>query len=646
MGYPRITDLQKSRYLTLRGAGLSQARAAAKAGFSERSAKAFEQGLRDSSGDVARQARAERKLPAPIPFGELGSEARRAWDDFEFFGYRYMGRLYRPWQVETAERVRERLASPHKEFVVENAPPGGGKSTLGRDIAAWLTVRDRRLRGLFGSRVENNARRPLRALRRMLERTSPPKAPSELVERGLAVDAQATLAADFGFFKPLSSDIWKADEFVVAQFDDLPIDEKEPTWSCYGMDSGVLSNRFNIIFWDDLVDKTTIRTLDAVQGQRQWWDDEAETRLEPGGLVWLVGQRMSAQDLYRYCLDKPAPLDDDEAELDGDPVDDPERPRMYGHIVYKAHFDDRCQGRETHRAGAPAYPEGCLLDPYRLPWRECRRIQTAKPLTWAVQYQQEDGQPEGVLVPEVWIQGGDDLETGEMRPGCWDEWRDLWELPKGLAGPLVSAATVDPSGKKMWAIQWFVHGPEAMEQTWLMDLERKAMPADSLLDWHADEQMFVGIMEEWQARSVLLGRPITHWIVEVNAAQRYLLAYDHVRRWMRKWGVSIIPHTTGPRKLDEDHGPYIMRDHFKSGRFRLPGKQGLTTKARIQSLKLVDELTRWPNPGVTDDLVMGCWFFFAWLPRLVSALEKVGDDRPEEPVPAWLDRFAASISGR
>lgn len=552
------------------------------------------------------------KLPGPIPFDELGPEARRAWDDFEFFGYRYMGRLYRPWQVETAETVRARLASPHKEFEVKNAPPGGGKSTLVRDIAAWLTVRDRRLRGLFGSRVENNARRPLRALRRMLERTTPQKAPSELVERGLAVDAQACLAADFGFFKPLSSDIWKADEFVVAQFDDLPIDEKEPTWSCYGMDSGVLSNRFNLIFWDDLVDKTTIRTLDAIKGQRQWWDDEAETRLEPGGLVWLVGQRMAAQDLYRYCLDKPAPLDDDEAdELDEELADDPERPRMYGHIVYKAHYDDRCRGRETHRPDAPAYPDGCLLDPYRLPWRECRRIMTAKPLTWQVQYQQEDGNAEGTLAVDAYVYGGVG-DDGTLYPGCVDSDRALCEMPQGLVGPHFSVATVDPSGKKMWAVQWWVYTPEAGGKAWLMDLERKAMPANGLLDWEHDRQQFVGIMDEWQTRSIEMGYPISHWVVEVNAAQKYLLEFDHVRRWMIERKTLVQPHTTGPRKLDEDYGPWVTQEWWKHGRFRLPWSQ--RGMARVQSLKLIEEATSWPNAGVTDDEVMASWFFVIRLP--------------------------------
>ena len=33
----------------------------------------------------------------------------------------------------------------------------------------------------------------------------------------------------------------------------------------------------------------------------QWWEVEAETRLEPGGLLILQGQRLGRDDLYRWA---------------------------------------------------------------------------------------------------------------------------------------------------------------------------------------------------------------------------------------------------------------------------------------------------------------------------------------------------------
>jgi hypothetical protein len=39
---------------------------------------------------------------------------------------------------------------------------------------------------------------------------------------------------------------------------------------------------------------------------------------------------------------------------------------IYKHVTYKAHYEDRCVG--DHGKAAAAWPEGCLLDPKRVPW--------------------------------------------------------------------------------------------------------------------------------------------------------------------------------------------------------------------------------------------------------------------------------------
>lgn len=523
-----------------------------------------------------------------------------------------------------------------------NVFPGAGKSTLRHDVTAWVTVRNRRIRGLFGSRKEANAGRDLMRLRRSLERSSPPKAKPFDLAHGLAVDAEACLAMEFGSFKPLTRELWTRGEFVVAQFDEEMVEEREPTWSCYGIDSGLLSNRFEFAAWDDIDDKATLRTMSAVENLRSTWDDECETRVEQGGLLWVIQQRLAPHDVSRYCLDKRVPVDEDDA-VDGDGGE--LRP-VYHHVVYKAHNEDRCRGRETHGKDAPAWPDGCLLDPRRAPWsgsNGLRVIAQTKPRNFRLSYQQEDVEADDVLVPEEWISGGTDPETGELLPGCWDPRRGLCELPDGLVGPLVSIATVDPSPTKMWALQWWIHAPNASNQSFLMDLERRAMPANELLDWNANDGRFYGLMEEWQQRSVKLGWPIKTWIVEVNAAQRFLLAYDHVRRWIAARSTAIVPHTTSVRKLDEDKGPWIVRDHFRYGRVRLPGRNNVRpSMARVQSMKLVDEVTRYPNAGVTDDQVYACWFYFANLPKYSRSVPI----ETTEQVPGWLEGYAASLAGR
>jgi hypothetical protein len=118
----------------------------------------------------------------------------------------------------------------------------------------------------------------------------------------MAKDAVSTLITDYVRFKPANSDLWRLEEFILAQDGGVAIDDKEANFVAYGMDSGFLGGRFDTVIWDDLVDKTNIRTADSRELLINWWETEAETRLDPGGLLILHGQRMAADDLYRYAL--------------------------------------------------------------------------------------------------------------------------------------------------------------------------------------------------------------------------------------------------------------------------------------------------------------------------------------------------------
>src|SRR5690606_34163674 len=119
-------------------------------------------------------------------------------------------------------------------------------------------------------------------------------------------------------------------------------------------------------------------------------------------------------------------------------------------------------------------------------------------------------------------EGGRDPVTAETFVGCWDTERALAQLPKGLRPPLVSVATADPSPTKFWAIEWIVYQP-ATGFRFLMDLERRKMSAPEFLDWNEREQTFSGVMETWQERSKRMGVPIGWWVIEQNAAQRFIM---------------------------------------------------------------------------------------------------------------------------
>ncbi len=631
-----VTPYRKAKFLRLTGEGMTVAEAAARAGISESTAyrlrreivqerakkaareeaASWTENRRDREGGSG-SALAEAELPGPIPPERLKAEARRALEDFGYFRLRYFGRGATPWQEEAAYQILGLLGSPDREYVVMNVPPGSGKTTLMHDITCWLIARDRSIRIITGSATSALASRNLMRVRRSLERVRPVKGDSAKVATGHEFDALATLAGDYGRFKPLDRELWTRDAFVVMQFEDRgAIEDKEPTVSAYGVDSGFIGGRYDFSLWDDLVDPRRIRSSEQAEALEDWYVDACETRLEPGGLHLLVGQRLASDDLYRFALDMLAPEYDDDGAIDTYERTDEEiaeerlRPdedrtgKKYKRIVYKAHYEDRCAER-SHRRDAVPYPQGCLLDPHRLPYRELAAIQANRARSFSVVYQQEDVDRQEVLIPREWITGGGDFV------GCMDHDRDRWEIPPGiLRGESLVVATADPSPTQFWSIQcWLYHEPS--KQRFLLDHVRAKMDVTKFLDYNPVSREYSGIMHEWQNLSEALGWRIQYWIVEQNAAQRFMLQYAHVRTWRIAKGVDIIGHTTSVNKADPNYGISTLKQHYRFGRVRLPGKG----EGKLASLRLVDEVTRYPH-GRTDDCVMAQWMFEWNLPRL------------------------------
>jgi hypothetical protein len=810
----------------------------------------------------------------------------------------------------------EVMDAPHNfvanEFVVHNS----GKTQINSyALPLWLTARDRGLRGLIGSVTGRMAVTYTQRIRRALETVLPLEADSEDITKGIAMDALATLSEDFGRFKPVDHESWTKDAFIVEQLGGVSITNKEPTWTAVGRDQEFIGGRYDFCMWDDLVSLKRMRTIEMIEEDRDWWDSYAERRLEPGGLLILQGQRLNSEDLSRYCLNMEVGLDDEDDEddeeigsLGGSELRQEEGiRRKYHHIKFKAHYEELCLGKPTHKISAPAYPEGCLLAPRRLTWKELSSIQRNKPDTYAVVFQQEDVGASEVLVPKIWIDG-----NGAEFPGCWDKNRDRLEIPSGLSGETWSVMSCDPSPSRFWGIQWWclaagskiatlrgeipiesvrsddkvltrggwrdvqhvtymgdkavlniqlsngrtlrctpdhkilttggwyradeltsasfvvaphsgssrtgsagsftslthdqvlsevgmsartmsfshldndvggaphvglvvldgeVDGPYTQavpaemadfnllrnftdqraicesvgktlpvatqrpsdhpvgtasscllstvpdstvtdciasveeeldvdsdplsqgvrsvvtgftdnglftdnwvsasagvhvvsitpglfmpvydigvegdlheftaegvivhncfhpdsDQRFLIDLERRAMDADDFLDWNNNDQAFTGLLQEWWQTSVTLGFPITHVIVEVNAAQRFLLQFEHVRRWMMKTNVEIIPHSTHANKSNAEYGVQTLRPHYRFGRVRLPGKG----EGRLCSMKLIEEVTRYPK-GSTDDELMAQWFT-EWQYPLIYQPSAANDTQAWRP--SWM----------
>ena len=634
MGNHRIAKDQLETYWGLRQIGYSQKRAAQGAGFSIATAERIER--RDKNkvrGQELQLMKSLEEMPGPIPYDDLCDEAKRALEDFSYFQERYLGRLSLPWQKEAADAIALLLETDEEEYVVINAPPGSGKSTVFvHDIPIWLIIRNRAIRLMIGSATMSLAERYLDRMRRTLERTDPVKAPIDQLNRGEAKDAIATLSEDFGRFRPSSKEVWTKQAFLVEQPSDTgAVAEKEPTVSAYGIDSSFIGGRYNGVFWDDLVDPSKMRTNEKKDQLQDIYQDVCESRLEPGGLFVLQGQRLASDDLYRFALDMRAIGEGEDEDDDEDEEEAPRTPRIgegragmkYHHLKFRAHYEDRCDGTQHKRTSEP-YPKGCLLSPRRLSWRKLQGLMANRGERFTVVYQQEDSDPTEVLVNPDWVYGND------MFIGCIDKARDRLEIPMELQGrsDVLSVATADPSPTNYWSVQWWIYDPTT-EKRYLIDHLNKKMDAPDFIDGVGGTlDKFVGVMPDWQEASQTLGHPITVWIIEANAAQRFMLQYDHVNRWRSLNDVDLIAHTTGINKTNPEFGVETIAPHWRFGRIRLPGRG----EGKVRSMRLVNEVTKYPH-GRTDDCVMAEWFLEWNLPNLSTHTAETTVARR----PSWIN---------
>lgn len=584
----------------------------------------------------------------PKRYTDLEPEAREAWDSFPVFGRRYFGRIYTPWQIEAAAIVTEKLYSPRREFIVINVFPGTGKTTLfAHDIPCHLTVRDRSLRGSLGHAAAKTAGRYVNRLRRTFQRVGRFSPDPAALEKGYAVPVEGGLVEDFGRFKPVMRDLWTASEFVVEQAGLESIIEKESTWTAFGMDTDFIGNRFQFINWDDLVTKKILRSADLVQNQREWWTSEAETRLEPGGALFLVGQRLGPNDLYRYCLDMEVIAD---AYIDADGGDaeitviEPEVEKKYTQIIFQAHDEAVCKG-EHHPKIAKPQPEGCLLDPVRGPWRDLSAVMERRDGTWETVYQQLDVAPHERLVRDAWLKGGTDVD-GSVCVGSYDDDRAYGQPPHGIDRPLLSVLSIDPSGSGFWGLSTWLYD-EQSDTEWLVLFEKRKLQINEVLTQNLDTGAYAGYAEEYRGHMAAIGHPLRYVVIEVNAMNRWIAQQDLWTRWANLHGIVTLPHTTsGANKADPDRGVEAMCNRYRFGKVRLPNA---SRADQLKIMPLVTELTTATTANGTgrnagDGLM--CEWFFDWNKPNMARRRQVADAPPRRNVPFKPTAYASSLQRR
>lgn len=615
------------RFFEFREQGLSIEVSARRAHISPATAYRFSHGDQSSQGLEAAEILGISEVAGTFLLPALSPEALRGLEDFAYFRRRYFGRRSTPWQVQAVEEYVRAIESEDREYLVMNMPPGSGKSTLfTHDLPCWLIARNRAIRIMIGARTERQARQQVGRIKKSLERDVPMRVDPDKVMLGIADNAEATLQDDYGAFKPEGrSDKWRAEALVVRQLDGVSLDDKEETVAAYGQDSGFLGGRYDLVIWDDLVDGKNTRGQEGRENMREWWDSEAETRVEPGGALVLNGQRIAHNDLYKYCLEKKT--------LDGE--------AFYRHIVYRAHDTERCvdvhldpdDSKPKHQRYLAPWPDSCLLDPHRLPFADLEAKRLNNPRSFSVQYQQEDGDLVGGLLDPAWIVGGVD-DDGFMAPGCLDEDRLLGQVPSHLTGGRGWAfVTVDPSPTEFWGIIHWVYDPDA-NRRYAIDIIKRRMNPEQFLSRSIETGEYSGLLVDLMASSIEQGCKISHVVFEVNAAQRWFLSQETTQNWALITGVRMVPHTTHVNKNDPKFGVETIGDLFRQGQIRLPWGDVI---ARKRTKDFLDEAYTYPD-GETTDLVMSCWFHKLAIENHYSPVRQVNLMMPR---PSWVREHAA-----
>jgi hypothetical protein len=437
-------------------------------------------------------------------------------------------------------------------------------------------------------------------------------------------DHNAKLIRDFGRFHPeRRTAAWSVEELLVEPLNWSDLREKEPTVSAAAYDGGILSGRFKLIVWDDLVSKRNSRLPEQRAALKDWWQQEAESRLNAGGLCVLSNARYGPEDLSATAME----------DIDPEDVDEEGAPRpIYRKFAYPAHDETRCNGT-THDG---PWPAGCLLSPRFAPWRRIARERAKNEGRFLLVWQQLNSDPTGFLAQRVWFDGGTD-RLGVERVGCFDRDRHFGERPREEL-PALSVVTVDPSSAKWWAVEHWVVYPDGVQ--YLVQGLRAALKAPELLYLGPNNVGYQGVLEDWWFVALQAGCPFTYVIAEKNAQQKWLTQYPFFNEWAIARQVAIVPHETNWNKGDEDLGTEMLRPLYEFGRARLPYAGYAEQTFGDQFRK---EACSWPE-GATNDLLMGHWFLNHRVAPLLAASQIPADGtmRPESGAPSWASRQTPS----
>ena len=195
-------------------------------------------------------------------------------------GYSKLG----PEHLEWANRLNEVINIKKQRKLVLLKPRGTYKSTFYTvSFPIWMHLRNPNLRILIANAIEGNATKFL----------------GEIASHYLRNENLATIYRQQGLAgNPIDPNAAMKKELRLTNCTKI---KKEPNIATVGYGSSAVSQHYDIIIVDDLVDRNDRESETVREDKKRWFGDLASL-LEPDGLMLMVGTRWCFSDVYDYII--------------------------------------------------------------------------------------------------------------------------------------------------------------------------------------------------------------------------------------------------------------------------------------------------------------------------------------------------------
>lgn len=591
----------KQKYLGLRRSGFSQAQAMRETGIkSTTTAHALDQAL---PVGTTTKSLVEQTSNPPRSFDELSDLGKRALESFETFGTEFFGLRVAPWWRVAAEQIVGYVLDPEEQLVLLNGPSDSGKTTMIETLLCWLLSgggscdpeKGRALRTMFGSATFNKSVMSVNRIRKILESSRP------------YGDAEHSLSEIYGRFKSVPGEgdpsaVWQDSQFTVAQVGERERFQKDPSLQAASMKALPLSSKVDVAVWDDPARESDVEPEEIAEK----FGAVAESRIMQGGTLLVVAQRLGAGDIYGQLASRTWADDDGEQHP------------TYHHLVFKAHYEERCDGKE--HVEWDGKDTGCLLDSVRLPWK--RLLAKANTPNYNAMYLQDVESSSSLgLIEKAWLDGNVRDSDGFISPGNWDRDREFWNIVVNADGkPFPTYLAIDPAqsdprghsgSASWWAFELWQVDPKTKVR-YLIYGERGRFDIRQVLD--DKDGRFTGVFYDIVFKAANLGARPTAVVIEENAARHWIQS-PTFQLWHRIWpGVLVEPFHTARNRDDPAIGlASLLKAAYRNGESRLPGR-GVDSRNYLKVK--VEELTH-IRPR-SDDTLFAEWIGLASLDKILS----------------------------